>query len=168
MARKNGHKYDEAWAVLNSQTDPDWQKFFAVAKDTQMEIDALEKAFYFQLDRGEITKAGEYFAQIIPGEANSPIRARALLELIVKRIQFAKEDNDLNAIQKDWSEVLRYIAINPTDTNLRSRLNHVLETAIDDRTRHLIVVFNCINTFKKAENLFDLNNVSKEAFPIDF
>ena len=45
-----------------------------------------------------------------------------LLEVVTKKIQFAKKDNELEAIRKDFVEVLRYIALNPNATDIRARL----------------------------------------------
>jgi tetratricopeptide (TPR) repeat protein len=165
MARQAGRNFEEAWANLHVQNQPNWDAFLSVAKETKREVEALSKAAHFCLLKGEVKKAKEFIAQISRDETNDPIRAAVLLESVTKQIQFAKEDGDFEAIKDDLAEVLRYVALNPTATDLRTRLTHVFEVALDDPSRHLALVLCCLDTFRKAEPLFDVKNATAEESP---
>jgi tetratricopeptide (TPR) repeat protein len=168
MARKAGHGFEEAWAILNDQNQPDWDAFFTVATATQREVEAFAKAARYCSDRGDLGKAKEFLAQIPCNETNAPTRAAVLLEGVAKQIQFAKKDADFEEIKHDLAEVLRYVALNPTATDLRMRLTHIFEVTLDDASRHLVLILCCLDVFHRAEPLFDLKNATAEESPFNF
>lgn len=168
LAAKAGHPFEAAWALINTSPEPNWSEFLLMAKTAHRESEALENAVNYFLDKGSLEKAKDFFEQIPLETTNGSKRAMLLLEIVTKEMQFSKEDADLEAAINDFSSLLLYVATHPTDTNLRSRLIHILEISLDDPSRRLVLISCCLTAFKRAEIFFSVDNANSESSPFNF